>query len=216
MRWSITGNYINPDWFPFRDRFEGAAARKKNLTIGRLSRADPDKFPDDFPAFYEGLGLDRPRFRVMAWDQKMAKRFQNHPFDERWELLPPMTESQVDFLHSLDLFVYSVSGRFKESWGRAVVEAMLTGAVPLVPKSGGHHLENLVVHGESGFVCSGAEEYGHCARLLQDDPELRRRMSLRARQWAVETLCNKQTHLDLWHRAFARSITEPASSPIHF
>lgn len=204
VRWVITGNYINPDWFPFRDRFTGDLWReKRGLTVGRLSRADPDKFPDNFPAFYEGLDLTSPRFRVMAWDDSMFRHFRGHRFNDCWELLPPRSESQTDFLHSLDLFVYSVSGRFRESWGRAVVEAMLTGAVPLVPGGGGHHLENLVSHGVSGFICGNETEYGHYARLLQDEPDLRRRMSFQAREWAVNTLCDRQAHLALWQRAFA-------------
>ena len=89
-----------------------------------------------------------------------------------------------------------------ESWGRAAVEAALTGAIPLVPKGGGHHLENLVTDGVSGFHCADDADYRHCARLLQDDPALRRKMSRAAREWSVEKLCNRDDHLALWARVF--------------
>ena len=84
----------------------------------------------------------------------MRDAYKHHRFDRRWDLLPKEAESQVEFLHSLDLFVYSLGPTFRESWGRSTVEAMLTGAVPLVPKGGGHHLENLIPHGQGGFLCT--------------------------------------------------------------
>jgi glycosyltransferase involved in cell wall biosynthesis len=204
LRWVTVGNYIAPEWFPFKDRFTGRAGRRRSgpLVVGRLSRPDLDKFPDDFPTFYESLGLKNVKFRVMGWDEETAKRWADHVYDDRWEFLPPLTEPQVTFLHSLDLFIYSVSPRFRESWGRAVVEAMLCGAVPLVPAGGGHHLEHLVRHGVSGFVCQDAAEYGAYARLLEEDEDLRKKMSFQAREDAVTRLCNASEHLALWRQVF--------------
>jgi len=42
-------------------------------------------------------------------------------------LLPVLQQEAPAFLQSLDLFVYSLSGELRESWGRCVVEAMLSG-----------------------------------------------------------------------------------------
>lgn len=200
LRWVTTGNYIDPAQFPFRQRGSGG----RPFTIGRLSRPDPDKFPDDFPLTYEQLGLRDPcRFRVMAWSDQLRDRWQGHPFDARWEFLNAAAEPTVDFLHSLDVLVYDLSPRLRESWGRAVVEAMLTGAVPLVPAGSRHHLENLVPHGIGGFHCHGPEDFGRYARLLQDDPSLLSRMSLAARDWAETRLCNEEEHLALWRKVFS-------------
>ena len=138
----------------------------------------------------------------MAWSPALAKKWRRHRFDARWNLLPADSEAQADFLRSLDLFVYQVGPRFRESWGRAVVEAALTGAIPLVPKGGGHHLENLVAHSVSGFHCESAADYRRYARLLQDEPELRRKMSRAAREWSAATLCHREEHLALWARVF--------------
>lgn len=199
LRWVMTGNYIDPSRFPFHERGHDG----RPFTIGRLSRPDPDKYPDDFPQTYERLGLRDPcRFRVMGWSDALSNRWANHRFDERWELVPTAGEPTVEFLNSIDVLVYDVSPRFTESWGRAVVEAMLTGAVPLVPGGGGHHLENLVPHGHGGFHCSSAADYRLHARRLQDDPELLQRMSRAARAWAVTRLCQAETHHALWRRVF--------------
>jgi len=95
---TITGNYIDPELYPFRER------RSETFTIGRLSRPAPEKYPQGFPMFYERLELPDTRFRVMAWSAELTWRYGWHRFDERWELLQAETEGVVPFLHSLDLF----------------------------------------------------------------------------------------------------------------
>ncbi len=200
LRWVMTDNYIDPAWFPFRDRFRRGLKRSR-LTVGRISRADPAKFPDNFPATYENLGLKHPRYRVMGWSAALAKRFEDHRFGAEWELLPEAAENPAEFLRSLDLYVYGVGPHLKESWGRAVVEAMLTGAVPVI-QGGAGHMDRLLVNGESGFVCESAEDFGRCARLLQDEPELRRALSRRAHEWAANEWCRPEHHLALWRRLF--------------
>ncbi len=200
LRWVMTDNYIDPGWFPFRDRSRRGLKRSK-LTVGRLSRADPGKYPDNFPESYEGLGLAAPRFRVMGWSAALAKKYKHHHFGPEWELLREAQEDQADFLRSLDLYVYAVGPNFKESWGRAVVEAMLTGAVPIIQGSAGH-VEKLLVHGESGFLCQDESGFGEYARLLQNDPGRRNAMSRRAREWAAEQWCRPEVHLALWQRLF--------------
>jgi hypothetical protein len=176
--WAITGNYIAPEMFPFSERVRAADAP---LVIGRLSRPDPAKFPADFPEFYESLDV----------------------LGARWDLLPKAAESQVAFLHSLDLFVYSLGPTFRESWGRSTVEAMLTGAVPLVPKGGGHHLENLVPHGVAGFLCAGPEEYREHVARLRADVGLRKKLSHAARRHAENELCHRAEHLRVWREALS-------------
>jgi glycosyltransferase involved in cell wall biosynthesis len=189
----ITGNYVDPDPFPFVER------PARPFTIGRLSRAAPEKYPEDFPVFYEALDLPDARFRVMAWSDELAAKYRWHRFGPRWELLPPVAEDACRFLASLDLFVYPLGHRFVESWGRSTVEAMLTGLVPLVPP--GHHLENLILPGETGFICDDFREYRRCAALLCQDTGLRKRMAENARRHALYNLCDRATNWKLWCEA---------------
>ena len=192
---NASGNYINPSEFPFKER------RHASFQIGRLSRPAPEKFPEDFPVFYEALDLPDTRFRVMAWNDEMARKYRWHRFDGRWDLIPAETESQVSFLHSLDLFVYPLGHAFLESWGRSTVEAMLTGCIPLVPP--GHHLDHLVEPGKSGFICGDFLEYREHARRLCLDYPYRRRMSRQCRAHACATLCNRRDHIRMWREALA-------------
>jgi hypothetical protein len=191
---AITGNYIDPAFFPFAER------RHAVFAIGRLSRAAPEKYPEDFPVFYECLGLPDTRFRVMAWSDELARKYRWHTFDDRWDLLSAEQETQIAFLHSLDLFVYPLGHAFKESWGRSTVEAMLTGCVPLVPA--GHHLDQLLVHGECGFICGDFLEYQeHAHRLFHDRP-FRAAMARQCREHAVTKLCVAAEHRRAWLEVF--------------
>lgn len=191
---AMTGNFIDPKSFPFRLR------KNPTFTIGRLSRPDPVKYPEDFPVFYERLEIPEVRFRIMAWDEALAKKYAWHHFDSRWEMLAPEQEQSVDFLHSLDLFVYPLGHQFRESWGRSTVEAMLTGCIPLVPP--GHHLDHLIEHGVSGFFCHDFTEYQAHAQELFHDYKKRKRLSRQCRKHAEEKICNREEHAAMWRDVF--------------
>jgi glycosyltransferase involved in cell wall biosynthesis len=195
LPWAMVGNYIDPCLFPFRE------TSRAPFTIGRLSRPDPSKYPEDFPVFYEALDLVDCRFRVMAWSEQLAMKYRWHEFGPRWDLLSAAQETAAEFLRSLDLFVYPLGHRVIEAWGRSTVEAMLTGCIPLVPA--GHHLENLILHAETGFVCRDFLEYQRHAQELQADRDRRRTMARRCREHAAGTLCRAQDHLKLWLALFS-------------
>ena len=187
---AIPGNYVAPEDFEFKERSNAT------FIIGRLSRPDPDKFPEDFPVFYEELGLCDVKYRVMAWDDKLKQKYRWHRFGPEWELLRPEKEDTEKFLHSLDLFIYPLGHRFKESWGRSTVEAMLTGCVPLVP--GGHQFHNLLIHGESGFICNTFDEYRDVARELYSNHALRTKLGRQCAEHARAKICNSEEHRRIW------------------
>lgn len=190
----ITGNYIDPDMFPFRER-----SPRQELVIGRLSRADWEKYPVNFPAFYEELSIPHARYRVMAWSDELRQRYRWHSFGSQWELLEKESICSVEFLQSLDLFIYPLGHTFTESWGRSTVEAMLCGAIPLVPA--GHNFSNLIRHGETGFICQDFQDYQAHAQRLAASFELRARISKACREHAEGQLCNASQHRETWLEA---------------
>lgn len=194
LPFSITGNYINPRFFPFIER-----EIKKTTVIGRLSRHDPAKYPEDFPVFYELLEIPNVKFRVMGWSEDLADKYNWHNFDDRWDLLFSTKETQVDFLHSLDLFVYPLGHTFIESWGRSTVEAMLTGCIPFVQS--GHNLENFIIHGKTGFICDDINEYKENINMIIKDSSLKEKLSINCSKHAIENICNEEEHLNIWKEA---------------
>jgi glycosyltransferase involved in cell wall biosynthesis len=195
IRSHIVSNYIDPSQFPFKQR-----PKSDVFTIGRLSREDPDKYPVDFPLSYEFLGLKNPRYKVMAWSEDLSKIYKWCQFGPEWQLLKPNAERSVDFLYSLDLFVYSLGHKFRESWGRAVVEAMLTGCVPIVPT--GHNFNEFIMQGETGYMCSTFDEYRARCQDLQYDDELRLQMARNASDHIREHVCDFDKHKKIWAEVF--------------
>jgi len=191
----IAGNYINPDDYPWHQRENSV------FTVGRLSRAALDKYPVDFPVFYEELGLKEVKYRVMAWSAELQKQYRWHRFGPEWELLSAMKEPALRFLNSLDVFLYPLGHRFKESWGRAVVEAMLTGCVPVVPA--GHQFHKLMVDGESGFICQEYSQFKAIVRELYENYRFRMKISHQCAEYAREHLCNPDVHRRIWIEALS-------------
>lgn len=196
----MVGNYVDPEGFPWRDRtrrrFPG------EVVIGRLSRSDPAKFFHDFPRWYERLGVRNARFRVMAWSDALAERWKGHSFDWRWDFLPALAESPRRFLESLDLFVYGLGRGCRESWGRAVVEGMLSGVVPVVEGDERHHLCRLFPHGVAGFHFNSRVECRGIVKELARNGEMRARFSRTAGEYAREVLCNPHEHRERWRAVF--------------
>jgi len=188
-------NYITPEDFPY------VARNNKIFTIGRLSRPDPLKFPEDFPAFYESFLLPEVCYRVQAWNDELKKKYRWHRFGPEWELLPANKIAAPKFLGSLDLFVYPLGHKFVESWGRSAVEAMLTGCIPLVPS--GHQFHNMIEHEKTGFICSSFDEFNYYVNELYDNAQLRRSMGATSASEVRQKLCNAEAHRKLWMEALS-------------
>ena len=190
----IVGNYIDPARFPYKER------SNNKFTIGRLSRADLQKYSADFPVFYESLGIQDPRYRAMAWDPQIASFYRWHNFGEEWDLLSTGEEPTLDFLYSLDLFVYKLGHTFKESWGRSTVEAMLTGCIPVV--SSGHNFEEFIIQEQTGFMCDTFEDYRNVCQMLQRDRKKKNDISKQASAFAASVICNPKKHEAIWRNVF--------------
>jgi len=191
---TIIPNYITPEDFQFEER------RNPVFTIGRLSRPDPCKYPVNFPLFYETLELGEVRYRVQAWSDELKGIYRWHRFGPEWELMPASKIAARTFLSSLDLFVYPLGHTFVESWGRSTVEAMLTGAIPLVQT--GHQFHNIIQHEQSGFICDSFADFRYYSQQLCNNYRLRQQLSRQAAAHARK-LCDRQTHRRIWQDALS-------------
>lgn len=85
----------------------------------------------------------------------------------------------ADLLGAMDLFLLTSD---REGMSNAIMEAMIAGLPCVVTDAGGN--EELVIHGESGYICPRADRTAlveHARRLL-DDPELRWRFGANGRR----------------------------------
>jgi glycosyltransferase involved in cell wall biosynthesis len=165
------------EMFPFRPLPHTTG---EMFVMGRLSRPVPEKFS---PHLWEIFRSAPPPFaaRVMGWNAVLEARIGRSP---SWaECLSACAESAQAFLGRLHCLVQA-NGRAIENWPRVGLEAMAAG-VPLVVDNRGGWTE-MIRHGQTGFLCNGAEAMAMQIVRLAREPDLRRFIVEQARR-AVET-----------------------------
>jgi glycosyltransferase involved in cell wall biosynthesis len=171
-------------------------AAGKVLVVGRISRADPDKFS---PTLWKMYGrIPHPiRARVLGWKPDVQARLGPPP---PWaECLPAGAQTAATFLRTLHVLVQSNAAAV-ENWPRVGLEAMAAG-VPLVVDAKGGWLE-MVRHGHTGYLCRTDEELAYCAARLAYDEGHRLRLVCRARHALETELAEPRVLWSQWRELF--------------
>ena len=152
------------------------------LVVGRISRADPDKFS---PTLWRTYGrIPHPiRARVLGWKQDVQARLGPPP---RLGRVPSGRGQPAAARSSKSLHVLVQSNAAAvENWPRVGLEAMAAG-VPLVVDAKGGWLE-MLRHGRTGYLCRTEDELAYYAARLAYDEGHRLRLVRRARApWSTE------------------------------
>jgi glycosyltransferase involved in cell wall biosynthesis len=192
---AIIPNYFYPDNYQYIDR-----KQKNFISIGKHSRPDMLKFSDNFPLFYESLPLNNPKYRVMGINSKFKERFKWFEFSNRWDLLRSNQETIIDYLSSLDVYVYNSHYSFTETQCRATIEAMLTG-LPVVAPTKDNFL-NQIWHTKSGFLFNTDEECRYFVKILEKDFILRKNIGKLARTISLDLWCDTNKQIETWEKLF--------------
>jgi glycosyltransferase involved in cell wall biosynthesis len=144
------------------------------VTIGRHSRDQAFKHHPNDPNIYGTLIKQGCRVRLLG-----ATCLADRIDDKRIELLPAGAEPADEFLRSLDIFFYQTDPSWTEPYGRIVAEAMASGLPCVLERGGGY--EELVAHGENGFLFDSQEEALALISTLLEDESLRRTIGAAAR-----------------------------------
>lgn len=170
--------------FPFRDPCH---APERPFTVGRLSRDDRSKHHAEDPALYRRLAAAGIRVRLMG-ATCIAGELAGV---DGIEILPAGAMSPLEFLRSIDCFVYRTSSTWYEAFGRVVSEAMAAG-VPLVCSPSGGYAHYLTP-GADALVVGDTDAMAHAIVAVRDDRSLASRLAIRARR-AVEALQRRAEH----------------------
>lgn len=150
--------------FSFRDPADVAGRRP--YTVGRHSRDDPSKHHAEDPALYRRLAAAGIRVRLMG-ATCLASQLADTP---GIELLPEGAAEPIDFLRSLDAFVYRTSDNWYEAFGRVVFEAMAAGVPVACASRGGY--AGYLEHGRSALLATSTDELMTSLLALRDDPPM--------------------------------------------
>jgi hypothetical protein len=189
----VRGAFCTQEWeFAPSHRSRGAPFR-----VGRLARNDPDKWSSNTWAIYGRIQYPDVRAWVMGIDQKVYEKIGPAPY---WATcLPPNELPVVDFYRKLDCLM-PINGGAGENWPRVGLEAMAAG-VPVVAQNQWGWRE-MIVHGETGFLCDNDCELAHWAAVMAYDEALRQRIVRNARERLVEQLANPVAIGSAWDDVF--------------
>ncbi|HLQ19771.1 MAG TPA: glycosyltransferase, partial [Tabrizicola sp.] len=167
------------DWVNILDPTDWAADRSRPLphprpVIGRHSRPEPEKWPDDRETFLAAYP-DAPDLavRLMGYSPAQDRIVGERPAN--WDVLPFGAMPAREFLQGLDYFSYFHSSRWIEAFGRSILEAMAAGLVCLLPPDFRDVFEDAAIY------CA-PDEVAAQVRRLERDPDAKAALSSRARQ----------------------------------
>lgn len=163
------------------DGFVPVERSSDEFVVGRMSRDDPEKHHREDPLLYSQLAELGCKVAIQGGMPLRAEIS-----DPRIWIAPAGTVPPVQFLQSLDCFVYRVGENLFEAWGRVIAEAMAVG-LPVVAERRGGYTE-FIEDGKTGFLFDTTEEAVEIVKRLKDDPALRKEIGHNARQAITELL----------------------------
>lgn len=173
---------------------------KDILTIGRHGRPHLDKWPDSPDDMRKSLPVSQNvRVRVLGADQTFFHSVGLTKTD--WEILPFKSVDVADFLRSIDVYCYHHSKRWREAFGRTVVEAMLMGRPCILDPA------LRPTFGDHALYCEPA---GVQALLdtMADDPAPHIARAIRARDWVASEFSSRSVAVRLKAMLDARSFRD--------
>jgi glycosyltransferase involved in cell wall biosynthesis len=189
---AILDNYFDSSTWPYFER-----PRRPTVVCGKVSRDDFLKFSDDFPVFYESATRLVPAtYRVMGWSSPLAKKYEWFDFSDRWSLLGTNQVGTVDFLNSIDVFLYNCNRDFIENQSRAIVEAQLTGCPVVAPNK--WNFPNMVWDQRTGYLWNDLEELREAVADLSNY-EFRTKMGRLASSCTREIWCDSSSAKRKWN-----------------
>lgn len=195
-------SFILPNYFHFDNynKLSKKESLKNKFVVGKLSRADEMKFSENFPLFFEKMPIINPQFRIMGWSEKLYNKFNWFNFNKNWELLKENQETNIDFLSQLDLYIFNANHLYIENQTRSMIEAQLLGIPAIAPNYG--NFPNIIWNGKNGYIYNNIEECYEYIRLLNNDKNLYKDLSLNSIILSKLVWTNSEKQLNLWENIF--------------
>jgi UDP:flavonoid glycosyltransferase YjiC (YdhE family) len=196
------------DWFNVIDPAEWSVERsgspRRRPVIGRHSRPDFRKWPTDraeILAAYPPSG--DVEVRVLGGADPVQDLVGRIP--EGWIVHPFDAMPARDFLQTVDFYVYFHHPEWIEAFGRAILEAMATGAVCILPS----HFERLF---GAGCLYASPDQVMDIVRRLRNDPAAYRRQSDAALR-VVQDRFSHDAHVMRLGQLIGRAKGDPRRAP---
>ena len=179
--------YFNPARVAFRYREWAGEYR-----VGRISRDDGAKFAPDTWRIFDRVLVPpslRKKTYLLGYGPNAAARIGPAPPSLDWRTWAGNEIPATQFFRTIDTMIHKTGGS-RESYCRVLIEAYAHGVVPIVERD--YAFPELVVDGETGFMCADSDEMSYRASWLAFHPQAHRRIAEAGRRHLAEVLMDEE------------------------
>lgn len=168
--------------------------------VGRVSRDDAGKYsPDMWSIFNKVCAPIHVKAFVLGYGPNAHERCGAAPPGLDWQTWLPNEVSVKDLFDRLHCVIHKTGGS-RESFCRVILEAAAFG-VPVIVEND-YAFPELIVNGETGFLCNSSDEMAFRASQLAFDEELRHRIIIQSRERLMHRFANRDAAWSPWRRFF--------------
>lgn len=168
------------------------------FVVGRMARPDLDKWSSNTWPIYNSIQYPNKRAIMLGVDERIHEKL--GPTPPFADCLRPMAIPVHQYLANLHCLM-PVNGGARENWPRAGLEAMAAG-VPIVAQNEWGWQE-MIEHGQTGFLANNDCELAHFAAMLAYDEQLRLKIANNAYRKLIHELAEPEGLADAWVQLFA-------------
>lgn len=193
-RGSVIHGAFSIEEFPFHPL---PHERGTPLVIGRISRADGDKYSSNTWPIYRRI--PHPvHARLMAWDGRIRKKLGTPP---DWAIcMAAASETPQVFFGKLHCML-QINGGAGENWPRSGLEAMASGVPVVVQNQWGW--PEMVRHGQTGYLCDTDDELAYYTAKLAYEEDHRLEIVHNARRALEKELACPDRLWAAWEKVFS-------------
>lgn len=161
--------------------------------VGRISRADPNKYSTDCWRIFDRVLTPGPKKTfILGWSEDVGKRIGVPPAGLDWQWWTAGAIPTKEFYSKIDVMIHKTGGS-RESYCRVLVEAMAHGIVPLIERN--YAFPEILGKSDvlSKFcMCDSSDEMSFRASCLAFNPIKLKELKMLCREYAAQNFCNSE------------------------
>lgn len=187
--------YFNPDSASQRIVFDYRPPADY-FGMGRISRDDGAKYSPDMWRIFDRVCSPRPtKTFILGYGENAAKKTGPAPATLDWQTWSPAGIPVAEFYSKLHVLIHKTGGS-RESYCRVVPEAYASG-IPVIVEND-YAFPELVIQGETGFLCGTSDAMSFAASVLAFNEDQRKKIAVRAREFLVNEIANIERCFNPW------------------
>lgn len=173
--------------------------RQTPFVLGKLARCDADKWYDGYFRVFKTILYREKQLLMMGYSALAHRKLGTMPKNAEW--LKPNAMPAQEFYGKLHC-LWTINGGAGENWPRVGLEAMAAG-VPVVAEARWGWQE-MIDHGETGYLGDDDEAMAFFASLLAHDETLRLKIARQAREKLESVLARPDAVWQGWLNIFRK------------